>query len=288
MKNKPPSKEKTKQKATEAKHESKPWIRRFGRIGYMSQGFVYILIGVLAFMAAIGVGGDTEDTTGALQSLASIPFGEVVLWLVAIGLMGYVIWMLIRGIADTGNFGHGPKGIIIRIAFFSSAIIYASLAFNAAKFATHSGGSGGSDEQTYSQILLSQPFGQWLIGAAGAGIIGFAIYEGYKAYKELFMKEFKISEMNKHETRLTRTSGKIGLFARAIVFALIGFFLIRTAISADADETEGFDGALYELSQQPFGQWLLGAVALGLVVFGIYGIIYGRYINMNFGKNNET
>lgn len=107
-----PTKQETKQKASEAKKESKPWIRRLGRFGYMSQGFVYILIGVLAFMTASGVGGDTEDTSGALQTLASMPFGEVVLWLVGIGLTGYVIWMFIRASVDTGHFGNGIKGFL--------------------------------------------------------------------------------------------------------------------------------------------------------------------------------
>ncbi|TSB47950.1 DUF1206 domain-containing protein [Alkalicoccobacillus porphyridii] len=280
------SKQQTKQKASEATKESKPWIRRFGRFGYMSQGFVYILIGILSFMAAIGVGGDTEDTTGALQSLAGIPFGEVVLWLVAVGLLGYVVWMLIRALMDTGHFGRGIKGIFIRCGFIGSAAIYASIAFNAAKFANHAGGSSEKNEQTYSQLLLSQPYGQWIIGAVGAGVIGYALYEAYRVYKEIFMREFKSEEMSKHEMNIARTSGKIGLTARAFVFGAVGFFLIQTAISADAEETEGIDGALFELSQQPFGQWILGVVALGLVLFGVYGIIYGRYIHMNFGKHS--
>lgn len=279
-----PTKQETKQKASEAKDESKPWIRRLGRFGYMSQGFVYILIGVLAFMTATGVGGDTEDTNGALQTLASMPFGEVVLWLVGIGLMGYVVWMFIRASVDTGHFGKGIKGVFVRAGFVGSALIYASLAFNAFSFATHSGGSGGNDEKTYSQILLSQPFGQWIIGAIGIGIIVYALYEGYKAISGLFLKEFKKAEMNKHEWNLTRTIGRMGLVSRAIVFALIGVFLIQTALNADADDTQGMDGALYELSQQPYGQWLLGVVAIGLILFGVYGYFYGRYVHMNFGR----
>lgn len=90
--------------------------------------------------------------------------------------------------------------------------------------------------------------------------------------------------MNKHEWNLTRMIGRIGLVSRAIVFALIGVFLIQTALNADADETQGMDGALYELSQQPFGQWLLGVVAIGLILFGVYGFIFGRYVHMNFGR----
>lgn len=277
--NKPPT-----QKASEVKRESKPWIRRFCRFGYMSQGFVYILIGILSFMAAFGAGGDAEDTSGAFQSLATIPFGEIVLWLVAFGLIGYVVWMLIRALLDTGHFGHDLKGILVRSGFFGSALIYAGISLNALQFATHSGGSGEGQEQTYSQMLLSQPFGQWLIGALGVGIIGFALYEGFTAFTGSFMREFKAGEMSKHELHLARTFGKIGLTSRAIVFALVGFFLIQTAISANPEETKGVDGALSELLQQPFGQWILGTVALGLILFGVYGIFYGRYVHMNFGK----
>ncbi|MED4727131.1 DUF1206 domain-containing protein [Aneurinibacillus migulanus] len=42
----------------------------------------------------------------------------------------------------------------------------------------------------------------------------------------------------------------------------IGVFLIRTAIDSNPSETCGLDGALAEIAQQPFGPWLLGAVAI--------------------------
>ena len=51
--------------------------------------------------------------------------------------------------------------------------------------------------------------------------------------------------------------------ARA-VFALIGYFLIRTAIDYDPSKAIGIDGALREVARQPYGSWLLGFVGLGL------------------------
>jgi len=37
------------------------------------------------------------------------------------------------------------------------------------------------------------------------------------------------------------------------------------------------DGALKVLSQQPYGKWLLGIVAAGLIAFGLYSFVEARY-----------
>jgi hypothetical protein len=37
------------------------------------------------------------------------------------------------------------------------------------------------------------------------------------------------------------------------------------------------DAALVELLKQPFGPWLLGVVALGLLAYGVYSFAEARY-----------
>ncbi|TDQ40836.1 DUF1206 domain-containing protein [Aureibacillus halotolerans] len=272
------------QKANKAKNETKPWIRRFGRFGYMAQGVVYGLIGVLALMAAFGSGGQTTGQSGALQSVANMPFGSVLLWVIGIGLIGYVVWEIVKCFKDPENRGSDAKGIIIRIGYFISGIIYGAIAFNAIKLAIGSGGSDGGGQQTLSAKLLSQPFGQWIIGIVGVVIIGYGLYEFISGYKKTFMSKFKTSEMNQQETKIARKAGKMGLMARGTVLAMVGYFFIQTAITANPDETKGLGGALSELAQQPYGTWLLALVALGLVLYGIYSIIRGRYEHMALGR----
>ncbi|MTH53517.1 DUF1206 domain-containing protein [Bacillus mangrovi] len=277
------SKTEARQTADKAKQDSKPWIRRLGRSGYMAQGLVYGLIGVLAFMAAIGAGGQTTGTSGMLQTLAGMPFGEILLWIIGIGLIGYSIWSIVKSIADAEGKGSDAKGIITRIGYLVSAIIYGGIAFTAIKTAAGGASSGGGgSEQTISAQLLSQPYGQWIIGAIGAIIIGYGIYEFASGYKEKFMSKFKAGEMSMHERKLARRSGKMGLMARGIVLGMIGAFFIQTAVTADPSQSKGLDGALSELSNQPYGQWLLGIVAFGLILYGIYGIIRGRYEHMSY------
>jgi hypothetical protein len=277
-------KQEAKQKASEAKEEAKPWVRRFGRFGYMSQGIVYALIGILAFLAALHIGGKTTGTGGMLQRLATLPFGNIVLWLIGVGLIGYVCWVVILAIKDPNKEENGAKGMIVRIGYGISAIIYASIAVNALRYAATNQGSSGDSQQSISAQLLSYPLGKWLIAGIGVIIIGYGIYELFSGITGRFMNKFNVHEMNKHEQRIGRQSGRIGLISRGVVFGLIGFFFILTSIQSNPDKAKGLDGALAELAQQPYGRWLLGIVALGFILFGLYSVIRGRYQQMSFGK----
>ncbi|OES45127.1 DUF1206 domain-containing protein [Domibacillus iocasae] len=264
-------------------HEAKPWIRRFGRFGQMAKGVVYALVGIFAILAAAGMGGGTTGTSGALSSVADEPFGKLLLWLIGIGLIGYVVWQLLKSIKDVEHNGSDAKGIVKRIGYLVSAVIYGSLAMTAIKLAMLTGTGGGS-EKTISAKLLVQPFGQWIVGLIGLIVIIYGLIELCRGFKEKFMKYFKTYEMNNKEVRLARNAGKAGLIARGILLVMTGFFFIQTAITANPNETKGLGGALAELASQPFGQFLLGLVAVGLILYGIYEVIRGRYQRMDFGR----
>ncbi|GGF12630.1 hypothetical protein GCM10010954_09200 [Halobacillus andaensis] len=277
------SKRKNKSQNDTNSEELKPWIRRFGRFGHMVKGTVYGLVGVLSFMAAIGAGGETTGTGGMFRSLAAQPFGEIILWIIGIGLIGYITWVIIKSIYDTSNKGRDLKGLITRTGYLIGGVIYGGLASNAFQIAMHAGSSGNS-EQTISSMLLGQPFGPWLVGLIGLIIIGYGGTELYSGVTNNFLKKFNHHEMNEHERKIAKQSGKMGLISRGIVLATIGFFFVQTGLTSNPDESKGLDGALAEVAQQPFGQWMLGFVALGFILYGIYEITRGRYERMSFGK----
>lgn len=272
-----------KEKIAEKAEEMKPWIRRFGRFGHMAKGMVYALVGLLALMAAAGIGGETTGTSGALSAVAEKPFGKLLLWLIGIGLIGYSLWEILKSVKDLGHNGRKAKGVIKRIGYLISAAVYGSLALKAFKLAMKTGSSGGS-EKTISAMLLAQPFGQWMVGLLGLIMIIYGCIEFYRGIQERFMKYFKGYEMDGKKVKIARYSGKAGLTARSIVLAMTGFFFIKTAVTANPNETKGLGGSLAELASQPFGPLLLGATAIGLILYGIYEIIRGRYQRMDFGK----
>ncbi|WP_044338319.1 DUF1206 domain-containing protein [Rossellomorea aquimaris] len=262
-------------------NDIKPWIKGFARIGYISRGLVYMLIGALAVMAALGIGGSTSDSSGAFSAVASKPFGEVILWILGIGLIGIVLWRLIQVVKDPEHVKNDGKSMFRRLANLISGIAYGSLTYNAFAIAMHAKSSGSGSKQTLSAKLLSQPFGQWIVGIVGLIIIGYALYEIHKAYTEKYTNKFKRHEMSEKEWELGRKTGKLGLYSRGTVFLLIGYFFIQTAITADPDKTQGLDGALSKIAQQPFGQWLLGIVAVGLFLYGVFQMLKGKNRHMS-------
>lgn len=269
--------EAVKQQATHAAHEAKPWVERLARLGFMARGVVYITVGWLAVLAAAGMGGKKTTTSGALATIAQQPFGKLLMIVLAVGLAGYALWRFVRGIVDPERKGTDAKGLAKRIGYVISGFAYGGLALTAAQIARGAGRSTGSTAQDATARLMALPFGPWLVGAVGALLIGIGVNTLYIAFKGKFREKLRLSEMTPGEQAGATRMGKIGLTARAVVSGLIGAFLIQAALQSDANEARGLDGTLKVLAQQPYGRWLLGAVAAGLVAYGIYSFVEARY-----------
>ena len=255
------------------------WVEKLARLGYAAKGIVYAIVGVLAVQAALGTGGKTTDTKGALGAIAQQPFGKFLLALLALGLIGYAVWRFVQAIQDPEHKGNDAKALARRVGYGISGFIYASLALSAIRLSMGSGAgrSSSSSEQDWTARLLSQPFGQWLVGLVGAFVIGLGFYQLYKAYKAKFRKHMKLQQMSPTEEAWATRIGRFGLAARGVVFAIIGFFLLEAARQSDPNQARGLDGALQSLAEQSHGPWLLGIVALGLVAYGIHMGVQARY-----------
>ena len=83
--------------------------------------------------------------------------------------------------------------------------------------------------------------------------------------------------MSETEEAAATGVGILGHLARCVVFGLIGAFLVRAAWEFDSKEARGLDGSLLEVAQQPYGGFLLGAVAVGLIAYGLYCFVQARY-----------
>ncbi len=266
--------------ANRAVREAAPWIERLGRFGYAARGVVYALVGWFAALAAAGEGGGITDKRGVLNWIEEAPFGKFLLIAIAVGLAGYALWRFIQAIRDTERKGSDTKGLAVRAAFFVIGLIYAALAFSAVRIATTAGDGGGDARRSWTAWLLQQPFGPWLVALAGAAVIGVGLYQFYKAYTAKFREKLKPGEMSGDEQKWVTRIGRFGLAARGVVFGITGGFLIVAAVESDASETRGLGGALRALAEQPYGPWLLGVTAAGLIAYGIFSMIQARYRRM--------
>jgi hypothetical protein len=256
-----------------------PWMERIARFGYATKGAVYIVVGGLATMAAFGMGGAATDTRGALQAIEDKPFGKVALATVAFGLIGYVAWRLLQAIADPDGKGTGPKGIAVRLGYCGSGLVYAGLALTAAKVLIDVGEPDSSTEVQQDRVaqIMMMPYGRWLVGLAGACVLGFGLYQMYKGASAKFRKRLKLGEMSESGEFWATQSGRVGYAARGVVFCIVGIFLIQAARHFNPSEAKGLDGVLQKLYEWPYGRWVMGAVAAGLLAYGFYMLVEARY-----------
>jgi hypothetical protein len=254
------------------------WIEPLARFGYATKGAVYILIGTLAVLTALSVGGQVTDTRGAFRAIYAEPFGMALLGAVALGLTAYAVWRITQAIVDAEGKGSDLKGIAIRIGYASSGLIHAGLAVSAVRLllGEHQPPSEREHQGRAAQ-LIHLPLGTLIVGLIGAGFIVFGLYQIYKGYTCKFRKRLEEGAMSSGERRWVLRFGQFGLMARGVVFGIIGYCLIQAALQYDPNEVRGLGGALAGLAAQPYGKVLLGITAAGLAFYGLYMLAEAKY-----------
>ena len=266
-----------------AVHKASPFVATFARLGYASKGVIYVIVGALAAMSAFGFGaGETTGSRGAMERILSQPFGVVMLFIVALGLACYSLWQFVRAVEDPENEGSDGKAIAKRVGFFISGVVHVMLVIYAANLLLGTGGAGagGGDDsgaQTWSARVMSYPLGRIVLGLVGAGIGIYGLWQLYRAYAAKLDKRLMLERLSAEGRRAVTWVARFGMAARGVVFGIIGGFLIFAAWHYSANQARGLEGALETLRRQPYGQWLLAAVALGLVAYGVFQFVKARY-----------
>ena len=247
-------------------------FKTWAQLGYGARGVIYLVIGGLALLAAFGeTGGQTTNSKGAVLKILEQPFGDAMMVVLIIGLLGYSSWRLIQCFKDTDGHGSSGKGLAVRSGLFISAATHILLAVWAARLLM---GNGGGSSAGGDNNLLTTAFGQLALGIAGVGVVftGFAhIFKGLTARFERYMT------IPADKRSWARPVCQFGLAARGVVWLIIGWFLIKSAWMAKGREIEGMSEALQWLRDNSYGPWLLGIVAAGLFAFGIYSLLEAAY-----------
>lgn len=271
--------EELRQPAEEARQRGRSgsgWYAWLARAGLVAKGVSFAIVAVLAIKLAVGHGGKATSREGALHTLAGETFGEVVLVLLVLGFAAYAIWRFVEAWATPGD---DAKKWAKRAGSVGRGLIYAALAYSSAKLLI-----GASEHHSQTEraretaaTLFSWPAGTWLVGIAGAVVIGVGLWNLYRGLARKFEKRWRTGEMSATARRWASRVGAVGHVARGVVFALIGVFVIKAALQYDPKEAIGLDGALQKLASAAYGPYLLGLTAAGLLAYGVYCLVDARY-----------
>ena len=257
-----------------------PSIVQLGRVGWLAKGVVYVLAGALALLvvsrsfgwSSASASSKEASPTGAIKEVAQSSGGPVLLIALAVGMFLYAAWRLATALLPGST---DAEGWATRIGYGVSAIIYTTFGVTALSLArTPSAKANGN--QTVGDMtvrLLQHDAGRWLIGIAGAVVLGAGIYRFVKGLKVEVTDDLDMGGMSPERARWTRRLGAIGEVGRGIAIGLIGFFLLRAAITVNAAEATGLDGALRRIALESWGVLLVATVGVGLVAYGLFCIL---------------
>ena len=243
------------------------------RAGLTARGFIYILVGWVAALVALGFSSNEADQQGALRLLAGTTYGRVSLWLLGLGFAAYALWRLSQaafGVSDEP--GAGP-----RLKSLARAVIYAGLSYLTFTVIAGTDRSESGQQQDVTATVMQHPAGRVLVGVAGLVVVGCGIALVVEGARKKFMRHLRLAEMGARTRRGVELLGITGTIARGLVFALAGVLVIVAAVTRRAAESGGIDKALLTLRDQPFGEVLMLLAALGLIAFGVYGLGEARW-----------
>ena len=256
------------------KAEFSPLMEALTRVGYGVRGLIYITMGLLAARVALGKGGALASPLAAIAEIGKQPAGMVLLWVVLLGLVSYTLWGVVRALLDPLHKGNDMKGLVERCGFLVSAFGYAILILPTYGYIKGSSlSSSGSQTQKLITSIMVTPWGRWAIGIIGLVVLAGGLYQIYLGFKAGFERQFQTYALTPKEVKLVTDIGRFGTVARGVVLAVVGGLISFGAYRANPSQPIGMDTALATLLHQPYGIWLLGIVAVGLIAFGFYSML---------------
>lgn len=249
-------------------------INLFARLGLVVRGVVYIVIGAIAIMMALGVARHSADTAGAIEAIATKPLGYLLLWILVIGFLGLAVWRFVQAAVKRLNLTEGS-----RIAALAFGVIYALLFFSTLMFVVHGRDPAGTDANArdWTRTVLSHDGGPILIALVGVLLIIGGIVLAVRGVSARFTARLRMGWMSGRTQNAVVRLGQFGYLARGAVVAGIGVAALDAAAMYKATRAEGVDGVLRSFASTGFGPWLLIIVALGLIAYGVLSFLEAKW-----------
>lgn len=267
-------------KAAGRSAEDSEWLDHVARAGLVAYGTVHLLIGWLALQLAFGEASSADaSSTGALRTLAQQPLGEVLIWVIAIGMCLMVLWRLIEAAFGHQDETDEKKRWRKRATSLGKAILYGTVAVTGIQIATSSGGGSGGGTDSMTAKLMNLPGGQLIVGLVALGILAYGARLIHKGWTEGFKEHLDAKGKSGDDGSAYIMLGKVGYIAKGVAIMLIGGLFMYAAITHEAKKSGGLDEALQTVLGYPFGQAMVVAIGIGLAAYGLFCFARARHLS---------
>ncbi|MCU1557639.1 MAG: rane protein [Microbacteriaceae bacterium] len=261
-------------KAAREATESKP-LRALARTGFAVNGLMHAVIGLVAIRIATGSGGEA-DQSGAFAQIAKAPGGPVILWTIVIGMVALGVWLILEAFLIPG--ADPKRKWAHRIGGIAKGLVYLALGVTAFSFARGGSTNSVSTSKTFSATLLSAPGGVILLLVLGLAIVAVGGYFLVKGATRKFRQDIRV--LSGAAGKAIVVLGVVGYIAKGVALCMVGLLIVIGALAAKPSESKGLDGALRTFAALPFGSWILSAIGVGLIAYGLYSFARARLVRL--------
>ncbi|WP_286692534.1 MULTISPECIES: DUF1206 domain-containing protein [unclassified Brevundimonas] len=248
------------------------------RFGYGARGFVYLSIGVILMLTAHDLTSQTAGSTGVVEALARQPFGRLWLMALGLGLWAFVLWRVLQSVFDADNEGSDLSALGKRAGQAISGVVYGLLASTVFEvldevFANPTR-EDVAENQEKARALMELPFGQAMLIGVGLVILAVGVGNVVRGFRSDFARDLACSEkICKRVVPLAH----IGYVARGLAYFPLAGLVMLAGFRERESAITSFGGALEAVETLPAGPWLLSATALGMMAFGAFAFVEGRF-----------
>ena len=169
-------------------------IQKIRTLGFYTKGFLYILLGILTFLAAFNLGGKIANKNGVITFLQDQIFGKILLAITGLGILAYAIWRFFKAYKVIKKEDDKTK-YFLSIDFFSRGIIYGSFAISILYKVFNISSNDVSKETMVSKVLHIEN-GEYIIYALAIIVLFSALNQFYIVYQKSYLKY--IETIKKH------------------------------------------------------------------------------------------
>ncbi len=254
------------------------WFELTARAGYVGSGVVHLLIGYLVVLLGFGnaSSGSETDQSGALEQLARVPGGVVLLWAVAVGTAALTLRLLLEAVV--GGRSDSARGWAARAKDVGKAIVYGVVSYSAATFALGVGKSSSGSSRSAAAQALATPGGVFLLLAAAAVAIAIGVGLVVIGCRRRFRKH--IVRPPRSLDRPVTVLAVVGYVGKGLAVVVVGVLIAVAGFRSDPGQATGLDGAFDAVRQLPAGSVLLVAIGVAFLAYGVWSFFRARFARL--------
>lgn len=241
----------------------------------------------MALLSLLKVRHGGADEASILRLLEDVPFGMIIICVILSGMVAYIVWRVYEALHDPYHYGRNWKGIITRLITAFSAVSDALIAWPAIESllgvnTAMKDGEPVAQRQMFSELLQKEG-GIWLVGLIGLITSVTAIVQFIYMFKEAYEERIDFKRFSTLKAKIIHTLSYAGHIARGTILGIMGFFMLKAAITKNGQLVVNTDKAFDFLGDE-VNHPVFAAIAVGTICYGFFMMAMGYYYDFRKGR----